>query len=150
MDQQHKNSREWREITAKAGYWFSPSSMRYFGCRVYWNTLTELQEGYLFISSEANFDGSEKRYSIRKVNADYGIETIGSFGEFENLSSAKKALIEYVTEENNSPKPKEYYFLVGDVFTVTAKTLEEAEKLIKDHKGKFYETRTILQGVYNC
>jgi hypothetical protein len=97
-----KESNTWLTIRANAGYWFAPDTLRFFGSRIYWQTLTETNSGFLFISSEDNFDRTEKRYSVRFVNADYDIDTVGEFNGYETLAQAKTALKSYLVEKVNA------------------------------------------------
>lgn len=94
-----KDSREWLLIRANTGYWFSKDNMAFFGCKVYWNTLTEIEDGYLFISSEDNFNLTGKPFSIRKVNRDYGIETL-EWQTLPDLKTAKAKLRELVANSH--------------------------------------------------
>ena len=98
----YKESYEWLQIRANTGYWFSPNTLRFFGSRIYWNTLTKIPNGWLFISSEDNFDRTERLFSIRKVRITpkpepdsrfsvYSIETL-EWQTLEDLKTAKKAL----------------------------------------------------------
>lgn len=94
-----KDSREWLLIRANTGFWFSKNTMAFFGSKVYWNTLTEIPMGYLFISSEDSFDKDRRLFSIRKVvitkdldnNDVYNLGTL-EWQTLEDLKSAKKAL----------------------------------------------------------
>jgi hypothetical protein len=94
-----KEDSTWLTIRANTGFWFSPKTMRFFGCRVYWHTLTETNGGYLFITCEDNFDRTERGFSVRFVNSDYEIETLGEFLGYETLAEAKKALKSYLVEK---------------------------------------------------
>lgn len=143
----NKNSLEWIKIRGNCGYWFSPSSMGFFNSRVYWNTLTELPNGYLFISSEQDITAwnDERRYTIRKVNTDYGIATIGEFGQYATLKKAKKGLAELVADQ---PRKFDFWFLTGEVVKVRAATEAEALDLVADGDYEVMETQTRLQGVY--
>lgn len=87
-----RDNNTWLTIRVNAGYWFAPDTLRFFGSRIYWHTLTEIDGGYLFISSEDNFDRTEKRFSVRSVNADYDIDTVGEFNGYETFPEAKKVL----------------------------------------------------------
>lgn len=86
-----KESPEWWLIRANTGSWFSKESMRFWESRIYWNTLTKIDGGWLFISSEKDIQGIETRFSIRKVNKDYGLETL-EFQVTPNLKIAKEYL----------------------------------------------------------
>jgi hypothetical protein len=87
-----KDGNTWLTIRANAGYWFAPDTLKFFGSRIYWQTLTETKDGYLFISSEDNFDRTEKRFSVRSVNSDYDIDTLGEYQGYATLDHAKTAL----------------------------------------------------------
>lgn len=144
----NKNSLEWIKIRGNCGYWFTPSSMAFFGSRVYWNTLTELPNGYLFISSEQDTYGAwggERRYTIRKVTTDYAITDIGEFGQYATLKEAKKALADLVADQ---PRKFDFWFLTGEVVKVRAATEAEALDLVADGEYEVIETQTNLQGVY--
>jgi len=97
MNTYTKHSPEWELIRGKSGYWFSQSTLRFFGSRIYWHTLTKnTNYQWLFITSEDNFDGTEKRFSVRSVNRAYDIDTLGDFLEYETLAEAKTALKSYL------------------------------------------------------
>ena len=87
-----RDDHTWLTIRVNAGYWFSPDTLRFFGSRIYWHTLTATNDGYFFISSEDNFDRTEKRYTVRYVNADYDIDTVGEFNGYASYQHAKTAL----------------------------------------------------------
>jgi hypothetical protein len=94
-----KDSNTWLTIRANSGYWFAPSTLKFFGSRIYWHTLTETNGGYLFISSEDNFDRTERRYSVRFVNRGYDFDTLGESDGYETLAGAKMALNGYKVEK---------------------------------------------------
>ena len=62
-----KDSNEWLTIRGNTGYWFTKSSMAFWGSKVYWNTLTKVDDGWLFLSSEKDALDIETRFSTRKV-----------------------------------------------------------------------------------
>ena len=86
-----KESNEWLLIRANAGTWFSDSNMKFWGSRIYWNSLTKVGDKWLFISSEDNWDKSRKMFSIRSVDAEWNLDTV-SFQEHELLEEAKRDL----------------------------------------------------------
>lgn len=70
---------EVRAANKAAGYhWFDRSSMRFF------NTVIEskLYAGKYFITSDRMRVEDPKRYSIRAVREDGGVDTVGSFQDF--------------------------------------------------------------------
>jgi hypothetical protein len=95
-----KESNTWLTIRANAGYWFAPDTLRFFGSRIYWQTLTETNGGYLFISSEDTYGRSpERRFSVRFVNRAYDIDTVGEFLGYETLAQAKTVLKSHLAEK---------------------------------------------------
>lgn len=94
-----KDDNTWLLIRANTGYWFSKNTLAFFGSKIYWNTLTPVEGGYLFISSEDNFDGTERLFSVRKVNRDFGIET-PEWQTLPDLKAAKTRLRELVADSH--------------------------------------------------
>lgn len=69
-------------------YFFSRDTMRYWGCRIE----SGLYKNRCFITSENNFDGSKRGYTVRRFSEDFKrIDTIGIFQEYSLLSSAREA-----------------------------------------------------------
>jgi len=64
-----KDSQEWLTIRANNANWFSPRSMRTWGSKVYWQTLTHAKydNNWYFISSEDNWDNTVKKYTLRRL-----------------------------------------------------------------------------------
>ena len=82
-----------RLMVAMGSHWWDDSSMRYFNTKVY----GPVYAGRYFVTSErdgspydvAAWDGA-RRYTIREcVNGD--LETIGEFGQYPTLASARRA-----------------------------------------------------------
>lgn len=72
----------------KEAYFFSRDAMRYWGCRIE----SGLYKNRCFITSENNFDGSRRGYTIHRFSKDFKrIETIGEFQEYSSLNSAREA-----------------------------------------------------------
>jgi len=100
MNTYTKHSPEWELIRGKSGYWFSQSTLRFFGSRIYWHTLTGKDGFWLFITSEDIFANSfEKRFSVRLIDSRYDIHTIGEFLAYGTLAEAKTALKSYLVEK---------------------------------------------------
>lgn len=93
-----KESAEWLLIRANNAKWFSKEAMRYFGSRIYWNTLTPVEDGWLFISHEKDYLGIETRFSIRKVNQNFEIDTL-EWQATPNFKIAKDILKRYAATE---------------------------------------------------
>ena len=78
-----------KENNAKSGHhWFSPSTMRFFRCRVS-ERLYRADDGTIyFVTSEQRWD-DRRRYTVR-VTKDLGV-TIDTAGEFQAFSTARAA-----------------------------------------------------------
>lgn len=87
----NKESKEWLLIRANAGHFFSPETMRFFGSKIYWNSLTPVGDRWFFITSEDNFDRSLKLFSLREVDESFNFNTV-DYQEFETLAEAKEEL----------------------------------------------------------
>jgi hypothetical protein len=92
--EQTKENQIWLKIRAENAKWFSTDTLRFFGSKIYWQTLTEIDGGYLFITAEDNYDRSVKLFSLRFVDVEknYAIDTLGEFNGYETLRHAKTAL----------------------------------------------------------
>jgi hypothetical protein len=89
------NRDQWREIITESGYFFTVSAMKWFGCRIAWDTLTEYRGGFAFITSERDSGGAwdyARRYTVRVWDRDNGTDKLSEFGEFATLTAAKKHL----------------------------------------------------------
>ena len=81
-------------------YFFSEGAMRFFNSRVSGELFGE--DGSVFITSERN-DGmyeppADRRYSVRQIQPDGDIETIGEFQQFSTLAEAKSFAKKYALE----------------------------------------------------
>lgn len=91
----HANRNEWERVINGSAYWFTKAAMRWFGCRVYWDTLTEYRGGYLFISSEQDAGGAwngQRRYTLRHYTDARGVHTLGKFMQHATLAAARREL----------------------------------------------------------
>lgn len=86
-----KDSAEWLLIRANANNWFSKDNLKFWGSKIYWNTLTKIGENWFFITHEDNFDASQKLYSIRSVTPSFDFVTV-SFQQHETLAECKQDL----------------------------------------------------------
>lgn len=98
-----KQSKEWKQLIAGAGYWFAPNVLASWNSKIYWNTLYKIDEdNFYFITSEDNFDRSKHLFSIRKATfkgRDVSIDSI-KWQEFETLAAADFALAEIITADD--------------------------------------------------
>ena len=83
-----------REHENSGRHFFSPGAMRYFNSRI-----SSYTRGRLFISSERQDYETPRLYTVRRLEADGGISTVGDFQEYDSLYKAKKALDEAYLEE---------------------------------------------------
>lgn len=84
-----KSVEEIKTVSLLSGHhWFSPSTMRFFGSKVY----GDLVHGCYFISSEDNYDKTGRQFTLREALPDATINTVGEFGGFATLAQARKAL----------------------------------------------------------
>jgi hypothetical protein len=81
----------WTQIRQANPMWFSPSSMKYWNSVVYFDTLAKHHDGWRFVSSEKNFDGTKTLFTVR-VATKRGIETLGEWQGYKSLKDAKEAL----------------------------------------------------------
>ncbi len=78
-----------RDANKNSGqFWFSPSTMAFFNSKVE----TDLINGEYFVTSEDNFDGTQRLFSIRRANPDASIDTVGEFQGYTSLNAATEAL----------------------------------------------------------
>lgn len=89
---------------SRGSNWFSPNTLRFFQSRF----SQTVYGGRIFVSSEMNFDGTQRLYTVRFVKADGGVETIGEFQQYETLAqaqgAARRAAREWV-ETGKMPRP---------------------------------------------
>jgi len=70
------------------GHWFSADTMRFFGSRV----LPTVYGGRYFITSEDNFQRTEKLYTVRQAQPNGDIDTVGDFQAYATRAEAVKAI----------------------------------------------------------
>jgi hypothetical protein len=79
-----------KHLNQKAGlHFFSADTMRFFDSRIE----SEIIEDCFLITSEKNFDGSRRLFTVREIDWDTGVvETAkhSSFNQFKSLNAAKK------------------------------------------------------------
>ena len=75
--------------------WFAPFNMRYFSCRVH----HAVYGGCYFVTSEQYNWKAPRLYTVRKVNQDGRIETIGDFQGYDTRQKAHNAAKRYATRE---------------------------------------------------
>ena len=85
----HVLIREYYEIKP-GGHWFSKDTMRFFKSRLPDYAYLKGNNAY-FITSESDFSGSNRLYSIREFNRNTGqIETIGEFNSMTKTEARRE------------------------------------------------------------
>lgn len=92
-----KNSPTWQAIVAANENWFSDSTKAFWASRVYWDTLTEVDGGHLFITREVDFTGDRLLFSVRLAETGGSIHTL-DFQAWETLPAAKAALTAHASK----------------------------------------------------
>ena len=95
-----KDDLMWHHIRAKSDYWFTESTLAFFGSIILWHTLTETKKDWVFISKQDNgWARTHKVYILHKWTEETGVDTISK--DLPSLAEAKKQLKEYVRENTN-------------------------------------------------
>jgi hypothetical protein len=77
------------------GHWFSEATMRFFHSRNSRDAIVVRSPNgpvYWWVSSETDFDGKNRRYTIRSMTADGEVSTRSKHREFANARTALKQL----------------------------------------------------------
>lgn len=90
----HMELREAVEIYKKnGGHFFDKDTMRFFGSKVE----SELFDNRCFITSEDNFNETERFFTVRRFSENYTrTETMGEFNKIANYDEAVKIAISYM------------------------------------------------------
>jgi hypothetical protein len=72
---------------AKGQHFFDKDTLAFFGSNVY-NGLYTVNDRQFFITSEDNFNRTEKGFTIREAMPDGDIETVGEFLQYETKEQA--------------------------------------------------------------
>lgn len=91
-----------RDVAAgPSPYWFSRETMALFGSRIENYPVSRANDRHnrrFFITSEDNFDRSEREFSVRYAttnpeNNETIIETFGTFGQYPTMGEAISAIV---------------------------------------------------------
>ena len=78
-----------RLFNAQQGrYFFSPNTMQSFNCRV---QSKDPYAGCVFVTSESNWRGTDRRYTVRVMRADGSIDTWGDFRGYSRYDAHREA-----------------------------------------------------------
>ena len=87
---------EIREANQAHGYyWFSHGAMRSFKTRIE----SAVYSGKYFITSEDNYNGTKRLYSIRQASANGYVGTVEDFNKFHTLEDAREQVRAIVKAE---------------------------------------------------
>lgn len=91
------NLQQARRIYAQTGHhFFDADTMRFFGSKIE----TDLFENRCFVTSEDNFNQTERWYNVRQFGKDYkSVNTVGEFNSHATLEDAVKAALAVTGEE---------------------------------------------------
>lgn len=71
------------------GHFFDNETMMFWSSRVF----PDLYGDRYFITSEPNYDGKDRRFTVREFSEDYSdVKTVGEFRQYKTLSEATKAV----------------------------------------------------------
>ena len=84
-----QNMQDLRLFNAQQGrYFFSPNTMRSF------NSRTQSKDPYggcVFVTSESSWRGTDRRYTVRVINENGGIDTWGDFRGYSRYDAHQEA-----------------------------------------------------------
>ena len=78
------------------GKWFSHGAMEFFGTKLP-KSAVQVGEQFVFITSELDFDRC-RRFNVRVMNAQGGIDTQSDFCSIETSEAAELALLQVVRD----------------------------------------------------
>lgn len=83
------NIKEVKQANKEIGrHFFSRDTMNFFGSKIE----SELIGGKFFVTSEDNFNRTQRLFTIRVVNDQGEVDTFGEFQEFATLAEAMNAI----------------------------------------------------------
>jgi hypothetical protein len=77
-----------RANKAAGHHWFDEGTLAFFNSRIY----EQVYAGRYFISAEHYDDTVPERYTIRMVNPDGSIGTVGKFQQYDSAHAARDAI----------------------------------------------------------
>lgn len=78
-------------------YWFSKETLRFFKSKIYGPVYGTEYGRFLFISSEKR-DDERRKFTIREMEPDGSIETVGEFQAYGTYKAAEKAIRELLAQ----------------------------------------------------
>ena len=96
----HRDQVQWQKIITESGYFFTADAMRWFSSRILWDTLRQVGEAFLFVTSEQDtYSPQPRSYTVRVWTMDTGVDEMGRLGEHSNRAAALKALREVLQDQ---------------------------------------------------
>ncbi len=87
---------EIREANQAHGYyWFTHSAMHSFGTKIE----SSVYSGKYFITSEDNYNGTKRLYTIRQASSNGYVSTVEDFNKFHTLEDAREQVRAIVKAE---------------------------------------------------
>lgn len=74
------------------GNWFDFDEMKYWGTQAHDHVVSEGEKGSYFISSEPDFYGEDRRFTVRYCTMKGKISTVGEFRAYATEREAKDAI----------------------------------------------------------
>jgi len=89
----HRDQVQWQKIITESGYFFTADAMRWFSSRILWDTLRQVGEAFLFVTSEQDtYSPQPRSYTVRVWTMANGVDTWGTPGEHGSRALGIKAL----------------------------------------------------------
>jgi hypothetical protein len=89
----HRDQLQWQKIITESGYFFTADAMRWFSSRILWDTLRQVGEAFLFVTSEQDtYSPQPRSYTVRVWTMAGGVFNLGGFSEHATRAAAIKAL----------------------------------------------------------
>lgn len=85
--EQIKTIADMKRFNEESGnYFFSRETMRFFESRIESN----LYKDKTFITSEKNYNGTRRMYTVRQLQPDGSVKTLSDFNQFRTLEDARE------------------------------------------------------------
>ena len=92
----HKIQMDYKEFTNKEGHWFDKETMSFFKCKLPSMGILHGNHYYFVSSEQGPTVESSRRYTVRTMDLNGKMSTIGEFQEYETLGKANTALKQYI------------------------------------------------------
>lgn len=72
---------------SSAPHWFTRSTLRFFSSRIH----STIYGATYFVTSESDMNGFDRRFTVRKLESDGTVSTVGEFRQYASRSGAHAA-----------------------------------------------------------